>query len=691
VEWYTKAAEQGHITSQFNLAVRYANGRGVERNDKKAVEWYTKAAEQGDNDAKKELEKLQKKRTISNDVSKGSDYKANTDGKTCKHEPVITPAQSPTCTKPGITEASVCKLCGTTLKEAQPIPPTGHRFGVWQTVKEATCTEDGLQKRRCDCGKEETKPIPAHGAHTPGEWMTVKEPTENETGLKVRTCSVCGTRTEEEKIPALPILQANPGTQETSVSEGLSYEVNPDDETCSVTGQGTCKDRHIVIPETIDGYRVTGIITKTKGVSGFKPYIKSVSIPNSVMSIGESAFEDSVNLKSVLIPDSVTSIGESAFSRCKSLASVVIPDFVKSIGEKTFYCCTSLASVVIPGSVTNIGDEAFYYCQSLASVVIADSVKSIDDQVFHGLGNLASVVIPESVTSIGHSAFYGCTRLTRAVIPKSVTRIGSWAFRGCTSLVSVIIPDSVMHIGECAFWDCTSLASVEIPKSVTSIDEAAFIGVGGISVSVDNLSYRSIDGNLYTKDGRTLLYYAANKKNTTFIIPDSVTHIGERALQRCRNLVSVVIPDSVWSIGTLAFYDCTSLASVVIPDSVKSIGKSAFSGCTSLASVVIPDSITSIGNWAFNDCTSLASVVIPDSVWSIGEYAFCDCTGLASAVISDSVTSIDERAFKGCKSLASLRYTGTKAQWNQIVLGSDWKQNTLLRAVECTDGTIPFS
>ena len=110
-----------------------------------------------------------------------------------------------------------------------------------------------------------------------------------------------------------------------------------------------------------------------------------------------------------------------------------------------------------------------------------------------------------------------------------------------------------------------------------------------------------------------------------FVIPNSVTSIGDNAFRDCGSLTSIIIPDSVTSIGSSAFLGCTSLASVAIPDSVTSIGSSAFLGCTSLASVAIPNSVTSIGSYAFEDCTSLTSVTIPDSVTSIGSLAFYDC------------------------------------------------------------------
>ena len=161
---------------------------------------------------------------------------------------------------------------------------------------------------------------------------------------------------------------------------------------------------------------------------------QNTTIPNSVTSIGGSAFSGCTSLTSVTIPNSVTSIGSSAFSGCSSLTSVTIPNSVKSIGEAAFRGCSSLTSVTIPNSVTSIGGRAFEECESLTSVTIPNSVTSIGDAVFYNCSSLTSVTIPNSVTSIGKQAFYGCSSLTSVTIPNSVTSIGYAAFEGCTSL-----------------------------------------------------------------------------------------------------------------------------------------------------------------------------------------------------------------------------------------------------------------
>ena len=164
-------------------------------------------------------------------------------------------------------------------------------------------------------------------------------------------------------------------------------------------------------------------------------------IPNSVMSIGISAFSLCSGLTSVSIPNSVTSIRNYAFSGCSGLTSVTIGNSVTSIGEDAFCDCTSLASVTIPNSVTSIGICAFQNCSSLTSVTIGNSVTQIDKYAFVSCISLTSVTIGNSVTSIGNSAFRDCSGLTSVTIPNSVTSIARWAFHNCKNIQTVYVED----------------------------------------------------------------------------------------------------------------------------------------------------------------------------------------------------------------------------------------------------------
>ena len=314
--------------------------------------------------------------------------------------------------------------------------------------------------------------------------------------------------------------------------------------------------------------------------------------------------------------------------------------------------------------------------------------------------------IKKTTEIICDRAFFDCINLTSISVPNSVKNIGEWAFAGCSLLSSIDIPNSVISIGNNAFAGCLSLKYISIPESVICLNGNPF---GEWDGELECLSANFIyeDDVLFNKDKSEIISFR-NQEIESYIIPDSVTSIGDGAFGCCSSLSSLVIPDSVvnikgnpfyfWkgkleclsasfiyednvlfnmdksklisyrnqeaksfiipngviSIEKYAFSDCSSLISISVPKSVTSIGDGAFDGCSSLSSIAISDSVTSISAWTFDGCKSLRSLVIPDSVASIGNEAFRGCSSLCSLVIPDSVTSIGDGAFDGCSSLRSL-------------------------------------
>ena len=417
--------------------------------------------------------------------------------------------------------------------------------------------------------------------------------------------------------------------------------------------------------------------------------LSSITIPNSVTSIGEYAFYDCSSLASVIIGNSVKSIGNEAFYNCSFLTTITIPNSVTSIGNYVFSSCSSLTSVTIPNSVTSIGEYAFYNCSSLTSItltastmeafchgtanqlidleiyrniqidgnevteiVIPESVDSIQSKAFY-MCNISSVEISDGVTSIGKNAFTDCPSLTSITIPNSVTSIGIGAFSYCTALTSFSVPKSVSKIEEYTFYNCSSLSFIDISNSVTSISPNAFSGCSSLSSVHWNATNYEISRSSYAP------FYNILTQITSFTFGDAVDSIPTYLCYGMENLQSLTIGNSVTSIGDYAFYKCSAITSVTIPNSVTSIGDDAFSYCSSLTSVTIGNSVTSIGEYAFSYCSSLTSVTIPNSVTSIGKRAFSGCSSLTSVTIPNSVTSIGENAFSGCSSLTSVHWNAT--------------------------------
>ena len=354
----------------------------------------------------------------------------------------------------------------------------------------------------------------------------------------------------------------------------------------------------------------------------------SVTIPNSVTSIGDWSFYNCEKLTSANIPNSVTSIGESAFFRCTSLPVI---DNIRYAGTYLVEATDkTLSTYTIKAGTRFIGQSAFSECSALNSVIIPNSVISIKRKAFYSCSSLTSVTIGNNVTSIGDNSFESCTRLKSITIPNNVTRIGVAAFWQCREMTYVIIGNSMTTIGDYAFYDCINLKKVFNESRLHITKGSIAYGYVGYNADIifNNTKPELVDNYIFGSNEDEYALFAYLGTETTLILPDKYKNqnykIEDYAFSRNETLSSVVIPNSVTSIGNYAFYGCEYLTSVSIGNSVASIGSYAFYGC-GLTSLTLPNSVINISDRAFSFCSELISIVIGNSVEKIGQSAFYGC------------------------------------------------------------------
>ena len=326
--------------------------------------------------------------------------------------------------------------------------------------------------------------------------------------------------------------------------------------------------------------------------------LTSIEIPATVTKIGNSAFVDTA-IKTIKIPSGVTEIEDYLFSGCTNLENVELPEGILSIGRYAFDNCSSLSSLKIPNSVerveydaflhtdflqyniqdgikylgndTNkylylsdvvdefdktrktitisseckiIGVGAFYYCIYMEEIILPEGLKTIEEAAFSYCTSLVKIDIPDTVNYLGHAVFDKCYLLSDVKLSNGITELNPALFRECYALADITLPSSINTISSQAFGECTALTTIYLNESIIDIDPVAFAGCTGLenyTISSNNENYKTIDGNLYSKDGKILISYAPGKKNTAFEIPSSTTQIGEFAFSNNKVLKTITI------------------------------------------------------------------------------------------------------------------------------------------------------
>jgi len=487
-----------------------------------------------------------------------------------------------------------------------------------------------------------------------------------------------------------------------------------------------------------------------------------VVIPNSVTSVGPYAFAKCQRMTSVKIGDGVTIIHNYTFALDEKLTSVKIGENVKTVGYRAFDDCkvlvfeeydngfylgpesnkhrilykaksSDVTSCTVHSDTEEIAEYSFYQISSMKSLTISNNVKTIGQYAFAqnnlealSLGNKIEIIgdyafymslktesltIPDSVTYIGHSAFYGPYQsvLTKMTIGKKVSFIGNYALC-CYQLEELEIPDSVKTIGVGAFYSMAKLKTLKIGKGVETLPVRAFYGsvsLETLKVDSDNQYFKSVDNVLYDKDGKTLIFCAAQKDSIE--IEKTVTTLGDVCFANCNKLKKVTIPKSVTSLGKDVFTYATGLEKISVSDDNPSFkSKNGYllskNGTVLLEpprgkkTIIIPSSVTHIPPYACNGCQAV-SVIIGDNVKSIGEKAFYLLSEVEEISLGGGVTHIEKYAFAHLNKLKKFCYLG-KTDLDVVIFDGvqltlvvnvplDYQSNTFChKSIEKTDQCI---
>ncbi|RIA78143.1 leucine rich repeat (LRR) protein [Anaeroplasma bactoclasticum] len=436
--------------------------------------------------------------------------------------------------------------------------------------------------------------------------------------------------------------------------------------------------------------------------------ITSLELPDSLISLGKSAFSDCKQLESISLPKSIREISQDAFSGCKSLNTLTIPSNIIRIEDGAFSGCSSLESIDFKEGLKYIGSGAFMDCTSLNEVTLPDSLIKMLGYAFYDCSSLKTMTISDTILEIPSYFCGGCTILNSVQLPKDLRYIDGCAFSNCKELKSVTFPNSLKEIGACAFMNCP-LENITIPKSVSLVKDHAFkssvldtitfeegaSGIDAYSFGVGSLDSEYLGDennpnymlNKYqygiSSDCKVIGKNAITDFTSLIEIPEGVIRLDDYAVNfnnETPYIVYLHLPNSLESIGNIPFIEGYRLTEfenglylgnyenpylvfckmkdktaekINISSSCKFILNSAFYD-SGLKEVTIPEGVKEIGDYAFRQCRALEKVSIPNNVKRIGAYAFSGCTNLKDITLSNSITCIEEYTFKDCTSLKKI-------------------------------------
>ena len=349
--------------------------------------------------------------------------------------------------------------------------------------------------------------------------------------------------------------------------------------------------------------------------------VTSVAFPETLIRIEDDAFQMS-SLKSLVFPSSLEYIGVWSFAHMSDLEDVVFNEGLKYVMSGAFAYSRNIENVDIPASVLFFWDDSKGkpYYEGIEEGSNNPIPNLLGDPIFRGCEKLTNIEVSkdnECYTSIDGNLYskdlvaiyqYCPGKIDEAfVLPSTVKHIASNAFTDA-SFQRVTIPEGIRSLEFRGFSSCRELTSIYLPKSLTYIGQYSFVyctRLTNIEVHPDNPQYTSVDGDLYSKDMKTIIRYASGKTEEKFIIPSTITAVGGDCFSSSNNLIEVIIPNSVEFIGDSAFSQCEKLMKVTIGEGVTQIRSSAFLSCGALRSIVIPENVVFMGEHVFGNTSNL--------------------------------------------------------------------------------------
>lgn len=434
-------------------------------------------------------------------------------------------------------------------------------------------------------------------------------------------------------LASLPL----PAHAEGTVSQkGIRYTLYEDH--AAVSGTGQAGVTHAVIPETIEGLPVT-VIEDNVFCQNAPTFLETVSLPETIVSIGDGAFQNCNHLTEINLPDAITHIGEAAFSGCDALTSITLPKQLSVIADDTFSGCELLSSVTFPEALVTIGDDAFWGCTALSEIDLPDSLRYVQYDSFYRTSAMTQAYEDAKASD-------GLVCIDNAVL-QLLPNVAP----------DLVLPENIVVLSAGSNSSTGSVTSLHLPAGFASLGETGlqgYTGLAAITLDENNTSFTMKDGILYDS-GLTILYGAPARSGiASVVIPESVTTIGVSAFDHVSTLQSVQLPSGLQQMGANAFQK-SGIGQIVLPDGITALENNVFAHCTALTECTLPATLTSIGAAAFSGCRSLTDISLHEGITHIGSHAWSGCTGLTDITLPGSLEEIPEQAFLNCTSLTSVQ------------------------------------